>query len=256
MAESKAFKVVIPARYQSSRFPGKPLAKIAGKEMVLHVYELAMQSAATEVVIATDDQRIFDLAAGCGAKVTMTSKDHATGTDRLVEVVATQGWPADTIIVNVQGDEPLIPIACIDQVAQNLHQNASAVMATLATQINSESEFADPNVVKVVFDAYGMAMLFSRATIPFDRDRGFDQSVTCFRHLGIYAYRAGYLQGYSSLPECVIETAEKLEQLRVLYNGDRIHVDVALEVPGPGVDTAEQLIEVEAMLLARAAANN
>lgn len=249
MNADSAFRVVIPARYQSTRFPGKPLEKIAGKEMVLHVYEKAIQSAASEVVIATDDQRIFDTATRANANVCLTSPDHATGTDRLVEVVAKKKWSDETIVVNVQGDEPLIPVACINQVAVNLEQNTDAVMATLAAVIADQAEYSDPNVVKVLFDRKGMAMYFSRSEIPHYRDDEFGKNCSSYRHIGIYAYRAGYLAGYSSLEGCEIENVEKLEQLRVLYNGDRIHVDVAHKIPGPGVDTPEQLKLVESMLL-------
>jgi len=249
MHTNSDFRVVIPARYQSTRFPGKPLEKIAGKEMVLHVYEKAIQSAAIEVVIATDDQRIFDTAAGAGAKACLTSPDHATGTDRLAEVVAKQKWPVETIVVNVQGDEPLIPVACINQVAVNLAENTEAVMATLATVIADKAEYGDPNVVKVLFDKKGMAMYFSRSAIPHYRDDEFGVNCSSYRHIGIYAYRAGYLAAYPSLEGCEIEDVEKLEQLRVLYNGDKIHVDVAKELPGPGVDTPEQLKLVESILL-------
>jgi len=243
------FHIVIPARYQSSRFPGKPLAKICGREMILHVYEKSIQSAASEVVIATDDERIFDLAQGAGANVCMTSADHATGTDRLLEVAVLKKWSDETVVVNVQGDEPLMPVSCIEQVAANLCDNPAAVMATLATQIVNAQDYNDPNVVKVAFDKHGIAMLFSRAAIPHYRDSGFENNGFAFRHLGLYAYRAGYLATYSSLPECEIESAEKLEQLRVLYNGDQIHVAIAQELPGPGVDTPEQLAEVETVLM-------
>lgn len=249
MQTKQSFYVVIPARYQSTRFPGKPLEKIAGKEMVLHVYAKAIQSGASEVVIATDDQRIFDLVRTSGAKVVMTSPDHETGTDRLVEVVQLKQWSEDKVVVNVQGDEPLIPVVCIDQVAQNLSANESAVMATLAADIDSREEYEDPNVVKVVFDRQGMAMYFSRSAIPHFRDSGFSPSLQCYRHIGIYAYRAGYLLNYANLPESNYEHIEKLEQLRVLENGDAIHVAIARELPGPGVDTREQLATVESILI-------
>ena len=252
MQTDHPFKVVIPARYQSTRFPGKPLKKINGREMVLHVYEKAMQSAAEEVLIATDDERIFNVAESAGAKVCLTSTGHATGTDRLVEVVSKQAWPADSVIVNVQGDEPLIPVACIEQVAGNLIENTAAVMATLATPISLLEEFEDPNVVKVVFNNRGLAMYFSRSGIPHYRDGGFAVSCQSYRHIGIYAYRAGYLRGYPSLPSCDIEDTEKLEQLRVIHNGDMIHVDIATELPGPGVDTPAQLAQVESIMNANA----
>jgi len=248
MTASNPFKVVIPARYHSTRLPGKPLIKLAGKEMILRVYDKACQSDADQVLIATDDERIYNLASGAGADVCMTATDHETGTDRLSEVVDKNAWPADTIVVNVQGDEPLIPVSCINQVAENLIKHKAAVMATLATRIQQLSEYNDPNVVKVIFDRNGLAMLFSRSPIPHYRENDFDSNCASYRHLGIYAYRAAYLSQYSGLSECSIEFAEKLEQLRVLNNGDRIHVDVAKELPGPGVDTPEQLAEVELLV--------
>jgi len=248
MTASNPFKVVIPARYHSTRLPGKPLIKLAGKEMILRVYDKACRSDADQVVIATDDERIYNLAISAGADVCMTATDHKTGTDRLSEVVNKYAWPADTIVVNVQGDEPLMPVSCINLVAENLHKHKIAVMATLATRIQNSSEYTDPNVVKVVFDRNGLAMLFSRSPIPHYREKDFDATFASYRHLGIYAYRAAYLLQYSDLSECGIEFAEKLEQLRVLNNGDRIHVDLARELPGPGVDTPEQLAEVELLV--------
>jgi len=248
MQTDQSFRVVIPARYRSTRFPGKPLEKIAGKEMVLHVYEKAMQSAADEVIVATDDQRIFDVVEKAGANVCLTSADHCTGTDRLVEVVKKLKWSESTVIVNVQGDEPLIPVACINQVAVNLIENNEAVMATLAAPISEREEFEDPNVVKVIFNAHGMAMYFSRSGIPHYRDVGFSPSCQSYRHIGIYAYRAGYLANYPLPGACEIEDAEKLEQLRVIHNGDMIHVDIATELPGPGVDTPAQLALVKTIM--------
>lgn len=247
MQADNSFRVVIPARYQSTRFPGKPLQLIAGKEMVLHVYEKSVRSAAIEVIIATDDQRIYDVAQSAGAAVCMTASDHETGTDRLLEVVQAHQWSENTIVVNVQGDEPLIPVECINQVAENLIAHPDAVMSTLAVQIESKDEYEDPNVVKVVFNTKGMAMYFSRSPIPNFRDGAFGVESNSYRHIGIYAYRAGYLASYQRLSSG-FEQAEKLEQLRVLDNGDKIHVDVAREVPGPGVDTPEHLQLVESIL--------
>ncbi len=243
-----AFRVVIPARYQSTRFPGKPLKLIHGKPMVLHVYERALKSAATQVVIATDDEKIFKVATNAGAQVCMTDPHHETGTDRLVEVATTNGWPAEDVIVNVQGDEPLIPVDCINQVATNLIGNTQAVIATLCTRITDKNEYLDPNVVKVVFNSKGMAMYFSRSPIPHNRDGEFSAAGSSFRHIGIYAYRAGYLANYPSVAASLVEDTEKLEQLRVLDNGDLIHVDIARELPGPGVDTPEQLALVESII--------
>jgi len=192
MQSETAFKVIIPARYQSSRFPGKPLRKILGKAMVLQVYERAMQSNADEVWIATDDERIYQAADAAGARVCMTATTHNTGTDRLMEVVAEKAWAAETIVVNVQGDEPLIPVSCINQVAKNLAANSVAVMATLAARADAK-EYIDPNVVKVVFDKDGLALLFSRAPIPHVRDGDYSDKSASYRHIGIYAYRAEYL---------------------------------------------------------------
>ena len=248
MENIQPFKVVIPARYHSTRLPGKPLKKIAGKPMVLHVYEKACLSGAEQVLIATDDELIRKEVERAGAAVCMTDPEHATGTDRLTEVVKINGWSDDTIVVNVQGDEPLIPVSCINQVAANLSAQQGAVISTLSSRIETADEYSDPNIVKVVFDTNGLALLFSRSPIPYFRDADFNNDCTVYRHIGIYAYRAGYLLRYASLAECDIEGAEKLEQLRVLHNGDRIHVDVAKEVPGPGVDTAEQLAEVELIM--------
>lgn len=252
MSADAKFNIVIPARFQSERFPGKPLAEISGKAMVLHVYERAQRSDASEVWIATDNEKIYNAASAAGAKVCMTSDQHETGTDRLAEVVAIQKWDCDSIVVNVQGDEPLIPVACINQVAKNLHTHGAAVMATLATPIVTLSDYQDPNVVKVLSDADGMAMLFSRASIPYARDGvtsdGSVVSLKAMRHIGIYAYRSGFLLKYPTLPECSLEKIEKLEQLRILYRGESIHVDTACEIPGPGVDTPEQLVQVQEII--------
>ena len=248
-----SFRVVIPARFQSTRFPGKPLKPICGKEMVLHVYEKAIQSDATEVVIATDDRRILQVAEDAGAAVCLTSSAHETGTDRLVEVVAARQWSDETIIVNVQGDEPLIPVDCVNQVATNLAENTDAVMATLATGISDQHDYNDPNVVKVVFNLKGMAMYFSRSAIPHNRDREFSSDFKSFRHIGIYAYRAGYLRRYPKLNVSQLEHVEKLEQLRVIDNGDLIHVGIARQLPGPGVDTPEHLELVESIIASESA---
>ncbi len=244
-----AFRIVIPARYRSSRFPGKPLALIAGTPMVIRVYQQALKSNAVDVVVATDDDRIRQACDDAGAPVCMTSAEHLTGTDRIAEVAGLMKWAADEVVVNVQGDEPLIPISTIHQVAANLHRFKGASIATLASPITDRDEFADPNNVKVVFDHQGMAHYFSRAPIPFDRDAVADGSHFGFRHLGLYAYRVGFLQRYSTMKECKYEALEKLEQLRALWHGERIHVDVAKELPGMGVDTPEQLVQVEQLIL-------
>ncbi|MHA2937940.1 3-deoxy-manno-octulosonate cytidylyltransferase [Vibrio sp. RC27] len=238
-----SFTVVIPARYQSSRLPGKPLADIAGKPMIQWVYEQSVKSGASLVVVATDDQRIADAVEQFGGTVCMTANTHESGTERLAEVVQKLGIADDHIIVNVQGDEPLIPPSVITQVANNL-SNSIAPMATLAVEIEDEDEAFNPNAVKVLTDKEGYALYFSRATIPWDRD-GFAQSKTLRhplrRHIGIYAYRAGFINTYIHWQPSELEKIESLEQLRVLWYGEKIHVAVANETPPPGVDTAEDL---------------
>ena len=243
------FKVVIPARYASTRLPGKPLLQLAGRPMLQYVHERSLQSGAAEVIIATDDQRIADAAHNFDATVCMTSPEHTSGTERLAEVVVRQGWDDDEIIVNVQGDEPLIPVALITQVAAGLAGNAAAPMATLAYPVQSPEEVADPNVVKVVLDKQGYALYFSRAAIPFHRDRPMlDSDTQALRHIGLYAYRAGFLKRYMQMEASPLESIEKLEQLRVLWHGMKIHVGIASEMPGHGVDTREDLACVDALL--------
>ncbi len=219
--------------------------------MVVRVYQQAIKSHASEVIVATDDERIAEVCNSFGVPVCMTSPDHPTGTDRIAEVAKTQAWSAEDIIVNVQGDEPLIPVSTIQQVAANLHRFSQASIATLATPIVDYEEFIDPNNVKVVFDHVGMALYFSRAPIPFDRDTAPDQRSVAgtYRHLGLYAYRAGFLFRYHNMNECQYESLEKLEQLRALWHGEGIHVDIASELPGLGVDTPEQLALVEALVI-------
>lgn len=251
---TRSFKVVIPARYASSRLPGKPLALIAGVPMVEHVYRRALESGADEVLIATDDQRIQECVNGFGGNVVMTRADHASGTDRLAEVAALQGWRDDTIVVNVQGDEPLMPPTLIRFVAEDLALHPDAAIATLCTPIVEAEEFFDPHAVKVVRDQAGYALYFSRAPVPWDRDefatgsRCLPQGVPHLRHLGLYAYRASYLRDYATMAPAPIETSEMLEQLRALWHGARIHVADAPETPGPGVDTPEDLDRVAALL--------
>jgi 3-deoxy-manno-octulosonate cytidylyltransferase (CMP-KDO synthetase) len=216
--------------------------------MLQHVYERARQCGASDVVIATDDERIASAAAGFGAPVCMTSVDHASGTERLAEVVEQYGWQADCIIVNVQGDEPLIEPALIRQVASDLSGHEAAVVATLAYPLESIAMLNDPNVVKVVLDREGCALYFSRAPIPFVRDPGDDMAAGGLRHIGLYAYRAGFLERYRQLEPAPLEQLEKLEQLRVLWHGMKIHVSMAAHLPGPGVDTREDLQRVERLL--------
>lgn len=247
------YTVVIPARYASTRLPGKPLADIAGKPMVEHVYERACESQAGRVVIATDDPRIEAACRAFGAEVVMTSADHASGTDRLEEVARKLGFGSDERVVNVQGDEPLIPPELIDQVAANLESHPDAAIATLCEQISDPASVFNPNVVKVVFDHRGMAHYFSRAPIPWARDawqatagttvsrRLLPNGVGYYRHIGIYGYRVSLLQNFVTWPPAPTEMTESLEQLRALYNGARIHVEEACRVPPAGVDTKEDL---------------
>jgi 3-deoxy-manno-octulosonate cytidylyltransferase (CMP-KDO synthetase) len=249
-----SFTVVIPARYGSTRLPGKPLLDIAGKPMVQRVWEQASRSAASSLVIATDDTRIRDVAQGFGAQVCMTSSEHPSGTDRLQQVAREMAWDDEQIVVNVQGDEPLIPPAVIDQVAANLATRPQAGMATLCEPLETLEELLNPNAVKVVADREGMALYFSRAPIPWPRD-AFAQSREAMpsegqwqRHIGIYAYRTRFLHQYVTWQPAPLELLESLEQLRALYNGERIHVAPAVEpVPG-GVDTQQDLDAVCASL--------
>lgn len=248
------FKVVIPARYGSSRLPGKPLRILAGAPMVEHVYRRARESGADRIVIATDDERIETVARGFGAEVVMTSTAHPSGTDRLAEVVDKLGWEDAAIIVNLQGDEPLMPPALLQQVAANLAAHPDAAIATLATPINEAAELFDPNVVKVVCDAQGYAMYFSRAPIPWARDRfaasrdELPSDIAFRRHLGMYAYRARFLRSYRGLSPAPLESTEMLEQLRALWHGSKIHVADAVAQPGPGVDVEADAERVAALL--------
>lgn len=251
---TSAFTVVIPARFASTRLPGKPLQLIAGKPMIQWVWEQASKSRAERVVVATDDQRIVDACRGFGAEALLTREDHNSGTDRLAEVASQLGLAADAIVVNVQGDEPLIPPAVIDQVAANLAGHPEARMATLAEPIEDAQTLFNPNVVKVVSDLNGLALTFSRSTLPWAQDafaRNRDElpaGVPYRRHIGIYAYRAGFLHDFVSWGPCWLENTESLEQLRALWHGVRIHVADALEAPPTGVDTAEDLERVRRLL--------
>ncbi|WP_434339450.1 3-deoxy-manno-octulosonate cytidylyltransferase [Motilimonas cestriensis] len=243
-----SFVVVIPARYQSERLPGKPLLSLAGKPMVQHVVDRARESGAARIIVATDDQRIAD-AVDC--EVCMTRADHQSGTERLAEVVALCGFSADEVIVNVQGDEPLIPASIIQQVAANLANQTAAPMATLATSIASADEVFNPNAVKVVLDKQGYALYFSRASVPWQRDHfphQVDAHCPLLRHIGIYAYRAGFITQYIGMSESPLEQIEKLEQLRVLWHGEKIHVAVAQETPAAGIDTPEDYERVNQLL--------
>jgi 3-deoxy-manno-octulosonate cytidylyltransferase (CMP-KDO synthetase) len=246
--------VVIPARYDSTRLPGKALAPLAGKPMVQHVWERAGQSAAARVVIATDDARIERAAIDFGAEVLMTSPAHASGTDRVAEVAGALDLAEDAIIVNVQGDEPLVPPAIIDQVATNLATYSEFSMSTLSIPLVAQA-LHDPSVVKVVSAANGRALYFSRATIPWYRDAfavsrdSLPAESLLRRHVGIYAYRVAFLKTFVALGSCELEEAEALEQLRALYHGAQIHVAQACVPPGPDVNTPHDLEVVEALLL-------
>lgn len=244
------FKVYIPARYASTRLAGKLLLEIDAKPLLQHVWESASGSGAREVIIATDDGRIRDAAAGFGAMVVMTSADHASGTERLAEAVAARGEPDDMIIVNAQGDEYGLPAQHLDQVAAMLQRDRHAVMATLCEKITGMEQFHNPNVVKVVADGNGRALYFSRAPIPGQHpgtDAGGGFVCQPWRHIGIYAYRAGFLRNYAALPRCELEMSEQLEQLRALYNGYAIHVEEARVSGGMEVNTADDLERARGM---------
>jgi 3-deoxy-manno-octulosonate cytidylyltransferase (CMP-KDO synthetase) len=250
-----AFKVVIPARYASTRLPGKPLLDIAGQPMIAHVCRRALAANAEQVVVATDDQRIYDAVTALNIQVVMTDPDHQSGTERIAEVAATLGWQADDIVVNLQGDEPLIPPAYINDVAQALASQTQAGIATLAAQINDAEEIFNPNAVKVVLDKHGYALYFSRAPIPWNR-ASFpaqhiieDTALPHLRHIGMYAYRVGFLQRYCSWEASQLETVEALEQLRILWQGEKIRVEVVAATPEAGVDTEADLIRVTQRLL-------
>jgi len=248
------FRVVIPARYASTRLPGKVLLPIGGKPMLQWVYESARTAGAHEVLIATDDERIGRAARASGAEPVMTASTHASGTDRIAEVARARGWPGQEVIVNLQADEPLIPAAVIVQLAGLLAAHKDADIATLATVLDSLEELLDPNIVKVVTDVRGMALYFSRAPIPWNRDDapgGFTSQrnvAGARRHRGVYAYRVAALSRLARLPCGALEEREKLEQLRALEHGLRIYVGEALERPGPDVNTPADLERVRAII--------
>jgi 3-deoxy-manno-octulosonate cytidylyltransferase (CMP-KDO synthetase) len=250
------FIVAIPARFASTRLPGKPLLPIAGEPMIVHVARRALEAGASDVVVATDDERIASALDGCGVRVAMTRGDHASGSDRLAECAERLGWSGETIVVNLQGDEPLAPPSGIRAVAAALAEG-NAPMATLATPILSAADLFDPNVVKVVRNGSGDALYFSRAPVPWPRDAFASDRATLpagvpfLRHIGIYAYRAAFLRRFAALSRTPLERIESLEQLRALEHGFAIAVREAPEAFPPGVDTAEDLAHVE-RLLARA----
>jgi len=239
------FIAVIPARYASTRLPGKPLKDIAGKPMIEWVYGQAASSGASEVIVATDDERIVAACRKFGARVEMTATEHASGTDRIAEVARRCGWNDQQIVVNVQGDEPLISPLCIAQTARLLGWHPEATIATLTAPLESATEFHDPNFVKVVVDKDGYALYFSRAPIPWPRDGG---TAVARRHIGLYAYRAGGLKAISAAPPCALEETERLEQLRALWLGFKIIVANAAEPPSPHVDTEEDLVKIRRYL--------
>ena len=246
---SLPFKVVIPARLNSSRLPGKVLRDILGRPMVAHVWAAACRSGADEVLIATDDPSVETACRGFGAEVCMTRSDHASGTDRLHEVASRRGWATDTILVNLQGDEPLMPPALVLRAAQLLSEDAGADIATLAHPLHDDAEFVDPNVVKVVQDLRGYALYFSRAPIPWWRDGAPRRpAALALRHIGLYAYRVGALARFAALPPADLEQYEALEQLRALAHGLRIRLGVVDDPPPRGVDTAADLAAVIARL--------
>lgn len=229
------FTVIIPARYGASRLPGKPMLDLAGKPVIRHVVERALESGAKRVVVATDDQRIEKVAIACGAQAVMTGADHQSGTDRIAEAARLLALDNDEIIVNVQGDEPDMPPQLIQQMASALSRHAPISMCTACTPISDRATLHDPNVVKVVRDVNDFALYFSRAPIAFDRD---DLGGYAYRrHLGIYGYRARYIIEFSGTAVCALEQTEKLEQLRALYRGDRIYCPDAISAPEIGIDT-------------------
>ena len=252
-----AFTVIIPARFASSRLPGKPLIDLAGKSMIQRVYEQATASSAAAVYVATDSVQVAEAVSAFGGKVLMTSAEHQSGSERLAECVELLELAADECVVNVQGDEPLLPPSLIDEVAAVLLHDERTHMSTLATPITTREEFENPNAVKVVLDGEGRALYFSRSPIPFRRDSKAPEEGTPYglRHLGIYAYRASFLREYVSWIPSDIEGIEALEQLRALWHGARIRVDVSNQTLGPGIDTPADVEHVLKLLKEAAGAS-
>ena len=238
------FSVIIPARYASSRLPAKMLKEINGKSLIEHTYSNAFKSDASRVIIATDDERIKTVAEGFGAEVCMTNDSHTSGTSRIAEAVSFLNFPNDDVIVNLQGDEPMMSPSAINQVASNLVSSGMSV-ATLCETINTEDAYFDENCVNVVYNSRGRAMYFSRSPVPAFRDGQNINLDLCFRHIGLYAYRVNFLKNYSNMPISRLETAEKLEQLTFLMEGFDIHVDISFASTGYGVDTESDLIKVK-----------
>ena len=233
-----SYKVIIPARYASTRLPGKPLLEIGNLPLIQHVYNAALGSHADDIIIATDDHRIEDVVKSFGANVVMTSAKHTSGTERISEVVTQLGEVDEMIIVNLQGDEYGMKPALIDQVATALHNHPDKSMATLCEKITDEVDVEDPNVVKIIFDRNNTAIYFSRSPIPWTERINERQA---YRHIGIYAYRTDFLKQYSAMTVCPLEQSERLEQLRAIYNGYSIHVELACDSCGIGIDTSEDL---------------
>ena len=256
-----SFRIVIPARYQATRLPGKPLRDLAGKPLIQHVHERAVESGAETIIIATDDERIRAAAEGFGAMVCMTRSDHRNGTERLGEVIEKMAWPDEAVIVNLQGDEPLMPPDCLRQVAQLLEAHPDCAMATLYAEIDDPEDIFDPHVVKLVANRNDEALYFSRAAIPWWREvfndapqvELADPPTAVKRHIGLYAYRAGFGRGYASLQASPLEQMESLEQLRALWHGYRIAVAEAVELPPAGVDTEGDLERVRRQLASQSA---
>ena len=250
------FKIVIPARHGSTRLPGKPLLNLAGRPMIVHVCERALE-AGGEVFVATDDLRIQEAVKGLEVTAVMTREDHASGSERITEVADQLGWSDDTLIVNLQGDEPLMDPRLIQQLAEALGPSESARTATLAARIQERQEIFDPNAVKVVIDRNGHALYFSRAPIPWDRASFSTEGAVLkpeqvwYRHIGIYAYSTGFLRDYIRWPTSPLETVESLEQLRILYQGEKIRVVPVDSAPQAGVDTGADLARVDLLLRSR-----
>ena len=251
---SLLFKVVIPARFASTRLPGKPLLDIAGKPMIAHVCERAQEAGAEEIVVATDNEQIQTAVTALGIRVVMTNPNHQSGTERIAEVARLCGWASDQIIVNLQGDEPLIPPALISEVAQALANQKLAGIATLAAKIESAEEIFNPNAVKVVLNKQGYALYFSRAPIPWERDSFKSAAgepsgkIDYLRHIGMYAYTVSFLERYCAWESSTLETIEALEQLRILWHGEAVAVKVVDKTPQAGVDTPEDLARVAQIL--------
>jgi len=249
-----SFRIVIPSRFASTRLSGKPLRDICGKPMIEHVIEQAKKSDAEEVIVATDSQEIADAVSHLDIRVCMTHENHQSGTERLSEVIEQLGFNDDQILINLQGDEPMMPAVCLNQVGQALEEDSNVKMATLCTPLTDIQELFDPHAVKVVRDINDFALYFTRAAVPWSRDcfndtpRKMPQSQEYQRHIGLYGYRAGFIKQYLEWQSSDIEKTESLEQLRVLYYGEKIKVITAATPPGPGVDTLDDLNRVCGLL--------